>query len=291
MAGSLADRIENVRRRGSARRLALVLAFWLFTYLVMTTRAALVPDLPFEVVYPKRIVTTGTGALCLWWLGAALEVRRDASLGARLGFAACATLGSALLLLALRLTWSALVPEADAPSDDEARWVLTWTGYFLGAVGIHQAIDLTLTRAASGAMVAPGDAPVESPYPADLRVSRNQSLVLVPVSGIRWFEADGNYVQVMGAGGSEGWLRSSMRALAAELDPAQFVRLHRSIICARRIVRGVRRKPSGALVALLDDGAELPVGRAHAPAVLAMLGIAETSVPEERRSSPDAADA
>ena len=273
--------------RPDALRLGLAAGFWLFTYLIMTTRAVFADDLPFDLVYPKRILSTGLGALCFWLIARALEARRQRGIASRFRFAAAGASASALLLLAVRLVWEALAPPPAAPIGEDVRWVLTWTGYLLGALGVHQILDLV--RMSEAGRESP-QASV-SPYPANLRVSRNQSILVVPVAQVRWFEADGNYVQVVGPTGSEGWLRSSMRALADDLDPRQFIRLHRSVICARRIVRGVRRRPTGALVALLDDGAELPIGRAHAPAVLAMLGLTETSVPEERRSSPENASA
>ncbi len=287
MWGGFVTLLGSIGVRGEITRAALVIGFWLFTYALMTTRAALLPDLPFDVVYPKRIVSTGLGAACLWLLARELERRRSRPLASRLGFAGIGVLTSALLVLALRLSWGIVAPSADSVFNEEARWILTWTGYFIGAVALHQAIDGAAHARSHAA--PPADPP--SPYPREIRVSRNQSIVLVALADVRWFEADGNYVQVFGANGAEGWLRSSMRALGDELDPALFIRLHRSVICARRIVRGVRRRPSGALTALLDGGEELPIGRAHAAEVLALLGLAETSVPESRRSSPDDAAA
>lgn len=288
MWGSFVTLLGLIGVRGELTRAALVLGFWLFTYALMTTRAALLPDLPFDVVYPKRIVSTGLGAACLWLLARELERRRSRPLASRLGFAGLGVLASALVVLSLRLAWGIVVPAPDSAFNEQARWILTWTGYFVAAIALHQAID-GAAHALAPAQSTPPVAP--SPYPTEIRVSRNQSIVLVAVADVRWFEADGNYVQVFGANGPEGWLRSSMRALGDDLDPALFIRLHRSVICARRIVRGVRRRPSGALTALLDGGEELPIGRAHAADVLALLGLAETSVPESRRSSPDDAAA
>lgn len=291
MWGSFVQLVQSFGVRGDATRVALAVGFWLFTYAVMTTRAALLPDLPFDAVYPKRIVSTGVGALCLWTLTGMLARRRNAPLSARLTLAAVGTLASLLLVLAIRLLWGLVAPSPDSPFNEEARWILTWTGYFIGAVTLYQAIDTAAAMTSAAAAETKAEAGAPSPYPAEIRVSRNQSIVLVPVANVRWFEADGNYVQVYGASGSEGWLRSSMRALSDDLDPAMFIRLHRSVICARRIVRGVRRKPSGALMALIEGGEELPIGRAHAADVLALLGLAETSVPDTRRSSPDDAAA
>ena len=42
-----------------------------------------------------------------------------------------------------------------------------------------------------------------------------------------------------------------------------FVRVHRSALCRRSAIRGYRRKPSGAMLALLGSGAEAPLGRSY----------------------------
>ena len=52
-------------------------------------------------------------------------------------------------------------------------------------------------------------------------------------------------------------------ALEARLDPTRFVRIHRTAIVNRRVLRELRRTGSGGLVAVLATGAELPVARSR----------------------------
>lgn len=73
--------------------------------------------------------------------------------------------------------------------------------------------------------------------------------------------------------GARSWLiHHSMAALEEELDPALFVRLHRSAIVRRDFIRGFSRNPSGRWVALLADGVEQPVGRLYSDRVKEIAG-------------------
>jgi two-component system response regulator AlgR len=73
--------------------------------------------------------------------------------------------------------------------------------------------------------------------------------------------------------GARSWLiHHSMSALEDGLDPAVFVRLHRSAIVRRDFITGFQRNPSGRWIARLADGSEQPVGRLYAEAVRAIAG-------------------
>lgn len=73
--------------------------------------------------------------------------------------------------------------------------------------------------------------------------------------------------------GARSWLiHHSMSALEDGLDPALFVRLHRSAIVRRDFITGFQRNPSGRWIARLADGGEQPVGRLYAENVRAIAG-------------------
>lgn len=73
--------------------------------------------------------------------------------------------------------------------------------------------------------------------------------------------------------GKRSWLiHHSMAALEDGLDPALFVRLHRSAIVRRDVITGFARNPSGRWVARLSDGSEQPVGRLYADQVRQIAG-------------------
>lgn len=70
--------------------------------------------------------------------------------------------------------------------------------------------------------------------------------LLVPVSAVTRIEADDNYV-VLHATGARHLVRHSLRALERELDPALWVRAHRSAMVRRDDVREVVTRPDGRL--------------------------------------------
>ena len=71
--------------------------------------------------------------------------------------------------------------------------------------------------------------------------------------------------------GQRSWLiHHSMSALEDGLDPALFVRLHRSAIVRRDFVTGFTRNVSGRWIARLADGNEQPVGRLYSDQVRVM---------------------
>jgi len=73
--------------------------------------------------------------------------------------------------------------------------------------------------------------------------------------------------------GRRSWLiHHSMTALEEGLDPALFVRLHRSAIVRRDFIAGFTRNASGRWIARLADGGEQPVGRLYADQVRSMAG-------------------
>jgi two-component system response regulator AlgR len=73
--------------------------------------------------------------------------------------------------------------------------------------------------------------------------------------------------------GRRSWLiHHSMTALEEGLDPALFVRLHRSAIVRKDFITGFTRNPSGRWIARLADGSEQPVGRLYSDRVRAIAG-------------------
>jgi two-component system response regulator AlgR len=73
--------------------------------------------------------------------------------------------------------------------------------------------------------------------------------------------------------GTRSWLiHHSMAALEEGLDPARFVRLHRSAIVRRDFISGFQRNASGRWIARLADGSEQPVGRLYADCVREIAG-------------------
>lgn len=99
-------------------------------------------------------------------------------------------------------------------------------------------------------------------YVARLAIRDVGRVVLVNVDEIDWIEAADYYVQIHV--GSKAYLhRETMQKLEAELDPARFVRIHRSAIVNQSRIRELRHQGRRDMVVVLGDGAELRVARSH----------------------------
>ena len=87
-------------------------------------------------------------------------------------------------------------------------------------------------------------------------------IVPIPLAEVERFEARENYVLVH-AGGRTHLLRTGLGELAARLDPAQFVRVHRSHIVNMDHVAAFAPFDSKRLVVEMKDGARITASRAH----------------------------
>jgi two-component system response regulator AlgR len=102
-------------------------------------------------------------------------------------------------------------------------------------------------------------------------VSEARGLVRLAAADVDRITAERDYMRLHV--GSRSWLiNHSMARLEEELDPALFVRLHRSSIVRRDFVTGLRRDLSGRWHARLGDGEEQKVGRLYLPNARALSG-------------------
>jgi two-component system LytT family response regulator len=89
-------------------------------------------------------------------------------------------------------------------------------------------------------------------------------------SDLDWVEADGNYVRLHF--GRESHLqRERLGALETQLDPARFVRAHRSALINLERVREMRPSFHGDYIVVLETGAEITLGRNYREAVMERL--------------------
>lgn len=86
--------------------------------------------------------------------------------------------------------------------------------------------------------------------------------VLVPVSAVTRIEADDNYV-ILHAPGARHLVRQSLRALERELDPALWVRVHRSVMVRRDEISEVVTRADGDWEVRLADGTLVRVGATY----------------------------
>jgi len=110
----------------------------------------------------------------------------------------------------------------------------------------------------------------KTPYADRFAVSVGRRVVLVPVAEVEWVEADRNYV-CLHTTGKQYVLRSRIADLEHQLDPARFVRVHRSAIVRRDLVRELEPLANGGARATMASGAVVQVAAAYRDRLSAIL--------------------
>lgn len=126
-------------------------------------------------------------------------------------------------------------------------------------------------------LVAPDDAPpVEAvERPERFLVRKLGRDFLVATADIEYAQAAGNYVNLR-VRGHDYPLRTTMAALETKLDPAVFVRAHRSwLVNARRLV-SIEPLEGGEALLHMDDGARVPCSRRQLPLFRQALAVQTT---------------
>lgn len=94
------------------------------------------------------------------------------------------------------------------------------------------------------------------PYVERLVIKSGGKLVFVRVAEIDWIEASGNYVRIH-CKGETHLLRETMNGIETKLDPAQFIRIHRSRIANVERMKEVQPWFHGDYVVVMHDGTQL----------------------------------
>lgn len=103
-----------------------------------------------------------------------------------------------------------------------------------------------------------------------LFVRLGASLVPVSVERISHLEADGDYV-IVHVDGARHVLHIALSAIEARLDAKRFMRVHRAHVVNLDQVKSFKRDPRGNLEAVLVDGTRVPVSRARAQQLRALV--------------------
>ncbi|QDZ06416.1 response regulator transcription factor [Sphingomonas panacisoli] len=86
--------------------------------------------------------------------------------------------------------------------------------------------------------------------------------VRVDLDQLDWVKAEGEYVRLY-CGGDSFLHRDSITAIAARLDSARFLRVHRSYLVNRRLITGLTRKTTGSYWLALGKDLAVPVGKSY----------------------------
>lgn len=125
-------------------------------------------------------------------------------------------------------------------------------------------------RPVSASALAAAARPAGS-FAARLVIKDGTRVELLPVADLDYARAQGDYVELVS--GTRSWLKEqTLQHLEAALDPARFVRLHRSyIIQGERLVR-VEPTSKDSRVAVLTTGARIPISETGLARLHAWLG-------------------
>ncbi|MEA3053284.1 MAG: two-component system, LytTR family, response regulator AlgR [Sphingomonadales bacterium] len=127
---------------------------------------------------------------------------------------------------------------------------------------LARAVDRARERLAERGHETAAAAAGASPYVEEFWVSEARGLVRLSAAEVDRVSAERDYMRLHV--GKRSWLiNHTIGRLEEELDPARFVRLHRSAMVRRDFVTGLRRDEGGRWWARLADGGEQKVGRLY----------------------------
>ena len=108
-------------------------------------------------------------------------------------------------------------------------------------------------------------------YLARIAVRARDRIVIVPTADITRIDAEGNYVRLWA---DRSWLyKDTLTRLCARLDPAEFLRVHRSHAVHVKAVRELVPRSHGEFRMRLADGTELTSGRMYREAIRAAFAL------------------
>jgi two-component system LytT family response regulator len=129
------------------------------------------------------------------------------------------------------------------------------------ALETHEQMKAVLDVLKSGA-------PQQRTYAKRLLVHNGTKDVLIAVADIEWIEA-ADYYSCLHVGGKRHMLREPIKQLAITLDPAKFVRVHRSAIVNLDHVREILREGQSEGSILLHNGQRLKMSKVGWQSLLA----------------------
>ncbi len=111
-------------------------------------------------------------------------------------------------------------------------------------------------------LLARGRKALEPRHAEILPIRQGREIVRVPIGGIEWIDAAGDYMCIHAAGNTH-ILRGTMKDLEQYLDPKLFQRVHRSTIVNLKRVKSLRAHMNGEYFLTLDGGHELKLSRTY----------------------------
>jgi len=110
----------------------------------------------------------------------------------------------------------------------------------------------------------------EGPLRDRIAIRAEQGIYFLRVSNIDWVEASRNYLRLH-AGGQQHVLRETLKKFQERLDPARFLRVHRSVIINIDFIQRLEPWFHGEYMVVLRDGTQLTSSRNYSEQLRALL--------------------
>jgi two-component system LytT family response regulator len=107
-----------------------------------------------------------------------------------------------------------------------------------------------------------GEEGAAASYPEKITIRDGQNIQILHVNRIQWVDAAGDYMCIH-CDGKTHIMRITMKQLEDLLNPALFVRIHRSTIVNQGMIAGAQTLPNGEYLLNLEDGTQLKVSRSY----------------------------
>jgi two-component system response regulator AlgR len=129
-----------------------------------------------------------------------------------------------------------------------------------------------LERAIGRAVARRGrEAGAKGEWLSEFWVPHRSELIRIEAALVERIDAERDYVR-LNVGETSYLLLQTIAGLEARLDPAQFIRIHRSCILRRDCIRGLRHEGLGVWSVEVESGEALRIGRTYLSKVKAMAG-------------------
>ena len=139
--------------------------------------------------------------------------------------------------------------------------------YVLKPVGgerLERAIDRAVGRKRQGARR-------DAQWQAEFWIPHRSELLRIDAADVERIDAERDYVRLH-VGSRSYLLLQTIAGLEERLDPARFIRIHRSTILRRDCIRGLRHEGLGVWCVELANGDALRIGRTYLRQVKAIAG-------------------
>jgi len=126
---------------------------------------------------------------------------------------------------------------------------------------VEMVMSMTGASASSIEQMAEDAQPIKS-WPEKLTIKDGSEIQFIKVAQIQWVDAAGDYMCVH-AEGKTHIMRITMKQLEAMLNPAVFLRIHRSTIVNADIIKSAQTLNNGEYMLTLEGGSQLKVSRSY----------------------------